>query len=164
MCEFSGRLVAWLDRELPEAEAANVEWHLAGCAACRQAVQSFEEVSRAFLECYERSGSRTTRRLRWIFGASGAAAAAAILAGILLWPRPVAPLPVFVLPAPHAPAIAFVRGTVAAAQTISRSRQVHAAWTPAPPVIEVELPADVLFPPGAVPEGFSFIADVRTEP
>jgi hypothetical protein len=26
------------------------------------------------------------------------------------------------------------------------------------------LPADALFPPGAVPPGFSFIADVRPQP
>ena len=31
------------------------------------------------------------------------------------------------------------------------------------PVVEVALPADALFPPGAVPQGFSFIAEVRSQ-
>jgi len=41
---------------------------------------------------------------------------------------------------------------------------IRSVWAPAEPTIQVELPAELLFPPGAVPEGFSFIADVRTEP
>ena len=28
MCEFSGKLIAWLDRELPASEAADVERHV----------------------------------------------------------------------------------------------------------------------------------------
>ena len=53
MCEYSGRLIAWLDRELPDEEATNVAWHLGQCAECRQAVRAYEEVSGAFLACYE---------------------------------------------------------------------------------------------------------------
>jgi hypothetical protein len=37
-------------------------------------------------------------------------------------------------------------------------------WSPAEPTVEIALPADALFPPGAVPLGFSFIADVRPQP
>ena len=35
MCDFSGKLVAWLDRELPAEEAADVERHLEACTECR---------------------------------------------------------------------------------------------------------------------------------
>jgi anti-sigma factor RsiW len=56
MCEYSGRLIAWLDRELPDQEATNVEWHVGQCAECRKAVSEYEDVSRAFLACYEASG------------------------------------------------------------------------------------------------------------
>ena len=33
MCEFSERLIAWLDGELPEGEAAKMERHLGECSA-----------------------------------------------------------------------------------------------------------------------------------
>lgn len=169
MCKFSGRLVAWIDGELPESEATNVEWHVAGCAECRSAVQSFEEVSRAFLTSYEQSVSRTARRPRWMFVASGAAAAAAavIVATVLLWPRPVERLPVYALPTVHAPPIAYVHPSVNSVAVRARGRMpkpIRSTWAPSEPMVEVELPADVLFPPGAVPEGFSFIAEVRTQP
>jgi hypothetical protein len=31
---------------------------------------------------------------------------------------------------------------------------------PAQPTIEIAIPSDALFPPGAVPEGFAFVADL----
>ncbi len=49
MCEYSGRLIAWLDRELPDDEATNVEWHVGQCTECRRAVSEYQEVSDAFL-------------------------------------------------------------------------------------------------------------------
>jgi len=163
MCEFSGRLVAWLDGELQEPEATNVAWHLARCAECRETVQSFQAVSSAFLSCYEQALPRPVRRPRWIFVAGGTAAAA-VLAALLLWPRPLEPLPIYSVRTPQVPAVAFLRPTSGRSRTVSRIKQIRNTWTSGPPVVEVELPADMLFPPGAVPEGFSFIADVRTEP
>lgn len=35
-----------------------------------------------------------------------------------------------------------------------------ASWTPAEPAIQIAIPAAAMFPPGAVPEGLTFIADV----
>ncbi len=54
MCDYEGRLVAWLDGELP-ADEANVEWHIARCEECRRAVSAYEEISASFLDCYEAS-------------------------------------------------------------------------------------------------------------
>ena len=35
MCDFPGRLVAWLDDEMPEGEAAEVQRHVQSCVECR---------------------------------------------------------------------------------------------------------------------------------
>ena len=48
MCDFSGKLIAWLDRELPDNEAADVERHLRACSECRSRVDAYEQVSSAF--------------------------------------------------------------------------------------------------------------------
>ncbi len=48
MCDFSGKLIAWLDRELPAEEAAEVERHLQGCSGCRSDVDAFKRVSIEF--------------------------------------------------------------------------------------------------------------------
>ena len=34
MCKYSERLIAWMDGELAENEAAKVEQHVRACAAC----------------------------------------------------------------------------------------------------------------------------------
>lgn len=51
MCEFSGKLIAFLDRELTSDEAGCVEWHLQQCSACRGQITLYEEVS-ASLRAY----------------------------------------------------------------------------------------------------------------
>jgi anti-sigma factor RsiW len=167
MCEYSGRLVAWLDGELAEEEATNVEWHLGQCAECRVVVSAYEEVSGAFLSCYESTLACAPRRsLRWM-GAivAGAAAAAVILLAIVLWPQRAERLQLLPPLVAPAPAMAFVRPSVKVADVpVSHVRPARQVWISLEPTVEVALPADAFFPPGAVPEGFSFIADVRTEP
>jgi anti-sigma factor RsiW len=176
MCEYSGRLIAWLDRELPDEEATNVEWHVGQCAECRSAVSAYEEVSGAFLACYEAACKETAaaqpRRKMQLWKWGGVAAAAAILAIILLAQPTAEKLSVNLPSPPHAPAIAFERLVPAAPVVAVRPRHaaaaapIHAQWNASEPMlgepmVQVALPADALFPPGAVPEGFSFIADVR---
>ena len=56
---------------------------------------------------------------------------------------------------------------VSAAQTgqASASAQSYdASGFPAEPAVEITIPADAIFPPGAVPEGVSFAADVTIAP
>jgi hypothetical protein len=168
MCEYSGRLVAWLDQELPDQEATNVEWHVGQCAECREAVSAYQEVSAAFLACYEATIGRTRRSLVWAPAIVGAAAAIIVLA-VVLWPQPAERLALHPPPAIHAPATAFLLPSAASAAVHPRhlraslqpARQV---WMVQEPVVQIALPADALFPPGAVPEGFSYIADVRPQP
>jgi hypothetical protein len=165
MCEYSGRLIAWMDGELPGEEAAKVEWHVRQCAECRRNVNAYAEVSGAFVACYDAAMAAQPRRTtsRWALG--GLAAAAAILAAILLIQPRAEQIAVFVPPPPHAPAMAFEKPPGPMALVRSRPRATHTLvlqpWIAVEPSVEVALPADALFPPGAVPEGFSFIADVR---
>jgi anti-sigma factor RsiW len=84
MCDFSGKLIAWMDGELPEREAAPIEEHLEGCAECRSRLASYRQVSDAFVAyCEAASSAAVTRPQRglpaWALAAMGAAAAAALL-------------------------------------------------------------------------------------
>jgi len=167
MCEYSGRLIAWLDRELPDDEATNVEWHVGHCDECRKAVSEYRKVSDGFLACYESRMSdepaSKARPWRWVSVFAGVAAAAAITATIVLAPPQLEKLS-FHPPSPRPPAPAPIMAAARAPVPV-RHRAVPSPtrrpWTAEEPVVEVALPADALFPPGAVPEGFSFIADVR---
>ena len=53
MCEhteklIASKLVAWMDGELPESEAAAVEEHVAQCAECRECLAAYKQASGAF--------------------------------------------------------------------------------------------------------------------
>lgn len=167
MCDYSGKLIAWLDHELPEAEAVNVAWHIRQCAECRRSAESYREISGAFLQCYAASMPvRPRPRYRWWAAAAGALAAAILTVAFLAYPRPqkllAAPSPV------NAPAIAFEKTPpplVAVRLHPARPpKPVPERWIAVQPTVEIALPADALFPPGAVPPGFSYIADVHPQP
>lgn len=177
MCDFSGRLIAWLDRELPAEETAEVERHLQYCAECRAGVDAFKRVSGEFDAYCDAviASSAAHNAPRWIPVALGAGAVAALVALFLGVPRThVAP------PAFHAPqvAVAAPRVVVAAAApaAVTSVQKVHRrqAATPAQsqdayllpeePMIQIAIPADEMFPPGAVPEGMHFVADLTIAP
>ena len=169
MCNFSGRLVAWMDGELAEPEAAAVEQHVHACAECRTRVSAYENVSRDFSTYYDAT-TRTTpataphRRLpRWV----PIAAAAAVVAIALL-----ALIPRSAKQVPAPPQVAIARPPVAvvpAIKPIAPVRRAHATahrkaptvnWAIAEPAIQIAIPADSMFPPGAVPEGVNFVANL----
>lgn len=169
MCEFSSKLIAWIDNELPDGEAAAMDQHVPGCVACREQADAFRGVSHAFA-VYARAvpplAARSPRR--WLL--VPAAVAAAVLAVVLLWPRrqpntqlevqrraeAVSPVPVV---AQHNAAIAVA--AVPRPRVRRRMQKQAAAWQPAEPTIQIIIPADALFPPGAFPEGVGFVADLR---
>jgi Putative zinc-finger len=165
MCKFSSKLIPWLDNELPDAAAAAMDQHVVACRECREQADAFRRVSRSFA-VYARAvpplAASSSRR--WLL--VPAAVAAAMLAVVLLWPRgpantrlqvrrreTVAPIPVV---APHETAIAVHRSRVR-----RRLPKPAAAWQPVEPTIQIVIPADALFPPGAFPEGVGFVADLR---
>src|SRR5712664_4559202 len=95
MCDFSERLIAWLDRELAADEAADVERHVQSCSECRSDVDAYKRVSSEFeAYCDEAVASSNVRpeELRWLPLVSATGAVAAALALFLVWPRtPVQP-------------------------------------------------------------------------
>jgi Putative zinc-finger len=169
MCEFSSKLIAWLDNELPEAETAAMDHHITLCRECREQADAFREVSHAFAVYAKAVPPWPARSANpWLLVPS--AIAAAVLAVLLLWPgrlpnaKPVIqrsadaqpPHPVNV-PRKAAQAIA----TVLRPRVPKRVRAQAAAWQPAERTIQIIIPADALFPPGAFPEGVGFVADLR---
>src|SRR5271168_3456573 len=89
MCEFSGKLIAWLDHELPAEESAEVERHLAGCSECRSGLDVYKRVSGEFdAYCDATIASSVPREVpRWAPKVLGAGAAAALVALFLAMPR-----------------------------------------------------------------------------
>jgi hypothetical protein len=166
MCEFSSKLIPWLDQELPPAEAEALDLHLAECCACRDQADSFRNVSDAFaLHIREAAALQARSNRRW-FLVPAAIAAGAVLAAFLLTPRQLPKVhPAIPQRAAQAPAIAqnvAVTVAKAARQHVHRHIPKPAApWIPAEPTIQVLIPADSLFPPGALPEGVGFVADFR---
>ena len=195
MCDFAEKLMAWLDQELPDGDAATVEWHLQGCPECRDRVEAYRRVSGAFdryCDAYcdavtaSKPGRRLTRPVLTISG--GVAVAAAVAMFFLLAARwrvqpaapSAAPIPTVIdaakaLPPAHAaqPVLAEI-GPVAQAQRRKGSEHVKQAaaprqseetsWIASAPAVEIAIPADAIFPPGAVPEGVGFTADVTIAP
>jgi anti-sigma factor RsiW len=174
MCDFPGKLIAWLDHELPEAEAAEVRRHVQGCAECQSRANAYEQVSKSVsaycdetLAAIEGPGT-----LRW-------ALAAAVLVVALLLSVPhkgveqsatsetVAGTAVLrdAAPASISPAIA-ARTAPAPDKRIRRRRIAGPAqrentnWASAEPSIQIAIPAEAMFPPGAVPEGINFVAEL----
>ena len=175
MCEYENRLVAWIDAELEAGDALHVELHLRACQICRDKVHDYREVSRAFA-AYHTAPHIQRIRLRSAGAAAGALVMAATAAAILwMVQTPVQQLP---LPAPkiaQPPAIAFEAKPAGSAvpakeapyktvekQTVARRDDIRPqpAWSNMEPFVEIAIPADAIFAPGAMPAGFTFAADL----
>lgn len=184
MCDFSGKLIAWLDCELPAEEAAEVERHVAGCSECRSCVEAYKRVSGELDAYCDAAMASNARRGTppWVPATAATGAVAALVALFLLLPRTHVEPPAF-----HSPqaAVADSPAMVAAAVPASVRPTIHKvrrrqAIAPDPiqnvnaapaqnqntyllaeePMIQIAIPADEMFPPGAVPEGIHFVADL----
>jgi len=183
MCEFSGKLIAWMDRELSEEEAAAVERHLEACSECRIEVDAFKRVSSKFdAYCDEAMTSNVSHGdPRWVPVVSAVGAVAAVVALFFVWPRTPYQPPAFqpskvVVSDSAADATEGLPARVRPIQKIHRRQvvtpvQIHNPIVPPiqnqdayiptnEPVIQIAIPADEMFPPGAVPEGIHFAADL----
>jgi len=224
MCEYSKRLIAWMDGELAANEAAEVEQHVRACAACRECYSAYEAASRDFAGYYAASTEPAVtpvpkRRVPlWVPVAAAVAAVAAIVA-IAFVPRAAKQVPVtpqvasasaVSIPGSDVVAQANVaksevpqglkpEGTLARVGTagsraltqgpVARngalrpgkrdhgesralvrgvsgtgSRSASTDWAMSEPAIQIAIPADAMFPPGAVPEGVTYIANVSLGP
>jgi anti-sigma factor RsiW len=183
MCEFSGKLIAWMDHELAVDETAEVERHLEACSECRGEVDRYIRVSSEFNAFCDESIATIGRHgvSRWVPVACAAGAVAALVALLLVWPRMPAEPPAFHLPeaAVAAPPALIAKVWPASVRPIQR---IHRRQTAAPariqntnaahaqqenayiqseePVIQIAIPADEMFPPGTVPAGMHFVADL----
>jgi anti-sigma factor RsiW len=194
MCDFAERLTAWVDKELPDDEAAGVERHLHDCPECRDRVDAYRQVSSAFdryCDAYcdavtaSKPGSKLTRRLLTISGGVAVAAAVAIFFLLVRWrvhpsvpsaaPEPtiinVAKAPPPAHPAPPAPVVIRPvarterrKGAEQVKQAVAQRQSEDTGWPASEPAVEIAIPADAFFPPGAVPEGVGFTADVTFAP
>lgn len=185
MCDFSGRLVAWRDGELADGEAAIVEQHVDVCSECRRRLDAYEKMSgmvNAYCDATLASAERGGRS-RWV--PLGAAVGVAVTAMMLLFVhlrggRLTAPSPAAVVnTASVVAAPAIIRGNAgnvhAAVSRKDRKRSAvlrapdrdtsqNASQLPAEPAIQIAIPGDAIFPPGAIPDGFEFVADVTIAP
>jgi hypothetical protein len=176
MCDFQGNLIAWLDRELSEQEAAEAQSHVRGCVECRNQVEAYARVSGEFDAYCDAAISPRVRAKapRWVRALSGAATAAVVSAALLLiFPRArVEKIPVIEAPVAAVAPVVAAEAAPATVEPVSVKRvhprhvvaplQARATdWQPPEPTFEIAIPAEAMYPPGAVPEGMSFIVDVR---
>lgn len=168
MCDYDSNLIAWIDGELEPDVAQKVERHVRMCQSCSTNVGQYREVSQAFAAYWAAVPVRKSSfPWRWTVVAAGLAAAAAMILWML--PQPVEQLP---LPSPkpaQPPAMAFQTPPTSVPaplkrvhhQTVAKRDEIpSAAWTSLEPSIEIAIPADAIFAPGAVPPGFTFAADL----
>ncbi len=171
MCDFSGRLIAWMDSELEANEAAVLERHVRACAECRARVAAYEDVSRGFAAYCDvvletAMVTKIHRKLpRWVPVVAGAAAVAVVVLVLASLPRTVKQIPVVPRVAEARPPIAPRTVTNTPNPVQRRHAAAHrktqtANWAVAEPAIQIAIPGDAMFPPGAVPEGVNFVANL----
>jgi hypothetical protein len=170
--------MAWLDRELRNDEMVELERHIGACSECRGRLESYKQSSATFdAYCHALVSAKTHRRRvpRWVpvLRTAAAAAIAATLALVLLRARvepPALPSPVQVRVQANPPAMVLENvpaPTPAPGKTMHRPRATTpgtlpqtASWQPTERAIQISIPAESMFPPGAVPQGVNFIADL----
>ena len=173
MCDVQAKLTAFLDRELPADEAAGVERHIEGCKECRSRLAAYEQVSNTFdVYCDAMVAAKTCRRVpRWVPVLASAAVAAVVM--FLAFSRThVEPPPVLIptitaasvaLPAPpeleSAP-----RKTIHRRHAVAPVEVQAAKWQPMETAVQIAIPAEAMFPPGAMPKGMNFIAELSIAP
>jgi hypothetical protein len=180
MCDYSGKIIAWLDRELDGGEMTDVERHVGQCVECRTQLRAYEQVSKTFRAyCDEVMAASLHRKVpRRVAVLSGAAAVAVAVAAALLVvfsythlktrdlpPSVKADPPASIVVTTPAPtSLVVLSKAVHRHAAPARARTQNANWLPVRPAIEIAIPADSMFPPGAVPEGVNFIADLSIAP
>lgn len=179
MCDYCGKLVAWLDRELPADEAVEVQLHLRGCVECRERLAKYQQVSNKLndycIAVTTKETQRSSRRLVPVFAAVAAAVFVAALGISLvrtyLHSLPVAPVlavqpvsPPGGTPSPSPQMVAATNKPVQRQHVVRPMLPEAQNWMPPAPAIQVAIPADAVFPPGAVPEGVNFTAVVSIGP
>jgi len=201
MCDRSDKLILWLDRELPQDEAADVQRHLQTCGECRRCLAAYKHVSDSIdAYCDAAIESPVPQWLpSWTPALAAAAAAAVLFLVVARGPiargpgeRPLPNAPVTAVSSPTLvhhnegqpevraalnpppapahkrsrtiPAVSPVQGGGRAQQTQSLNPAQNASWIPSQAAVEIAIPAEAMFAPGAVPQGVSFSAELVIAP
>jgi anti-sigma factor RsiW len=174
MCDVQAKLVAWLDRELTPEEASMVERHIEGCHQCRHCVATYERVSRTFdAYCDAVMAAKAPRQARWVPVVAGALIAATAVCLAFLRTRVVPPRaiePTVAIASAPVPGPSPIAQPILHKPMVHRShpdqhiRQIATQEQPMDAAIQIAIPAEAMFPPGAVPNGINFIADLRIAP
>ncbi len=167
MCDFSDKLVAWLDRELSMDEASNMQRHLGVCSECRTRMDAYRKISVALDAYYD--AVRTPSRRRVVpFRALAGVGAAAALALFLLRPHTRVEKPLVVpMISSHAIARESAPSPIKQVRRRHSRTPAHSApvqWLPSEQAVLIAIPAEALLPPGAAPEGVNFVADLSIAP
>jgi anti-sigma factor RsiW len=173
MCDVQAKLIAWLDRELSSDEAAGVERHIERCEECRSRLAAYEQVSETFdVYCDAVVAAKTRRRVpRWVPVLASAVVAAVVMFLVFSRTR-IEPPPILAptITAASVPVLAQPAPDTVPRKTIHRRHprapvQVRAAkWQPMETAVQIAIPADAMFPPGAMPKGLNFIAELSIAP
>ena len=177
MCDVQAKLIAWLDRELPKDEASAVERHIEGCGECRRCLSALRQVSETFdAYCDAVMARKAPREVpRWVSVLAGAVVATAVI--FLALPRTRVAPPTVVEPtvaaaserapgpfvAEPAPRKIMVQRRHSGPRAL-RVPQYATLGQPMDAAIQIAIPAEAMFPPGAMPNGVNFIADMRIGP
>jgi anti-sigma factor RsiW len=173
MCNDQAKLIAWLDRELSSDEAAVVDRHIKECQECRGRLATYKQVSQTFDVYCDAVVAEKTRPpvSRWVavFASGGVAAVVLFLAFLQ---RPVGPPPVLTptvaassapVPTPHA-AGPVPHKTIRRRHVVPPIQERSVEWRPTETAVQIAIPADAMFPPGAMPKGMNFIAELSIAP
>ncbi len=178
MCEHQPNLIAWLDEELSPIEAAAVARHVESCESCRArfaSLQNAGENFRLYRDAIFAANSKPEFS-RWAPAlASAALVAAAAL--FLFFPHkhaaapPPIPAPIVAAtkepatpPQPASPESRAPRKTSHPRRASSPQPRATATWHPTETAVQIAIPADAMFAPGAVPPGMNFIAEMSIAP
>jgi anti-sigma factor RsiW len=185
MCDAEKNLVAWLDGELPVEEAASVERHVSVCEECRGRIAAFRRVSESVdLYCDAVMAVNARQHVpRWAKPVLAFAAAAAIVLFVMVSGRNSVPPPPVLTPTiadastivrnsaatisatETSPDTAKLRGTIHQRPHVGSSINAEAAkWQPNESAVQIAIPADAMFPPGAMPKGLNFVAELSIGP
>ena len=178
MCEHQPNLIAWLDEELSPIEAAAAARHVDSCEACRARFASLQNTSENF-RLYRDAVFAANSKPKFSRWAPALAAAALVAAAALFlyFPHKHAaappPIPAPIVAATNAPASVPQpapaesrppRKTSRPRRANSRQPRATATWRPTETAVEIAIPADAMFAPGAVPPGMNFFAEMSIAP
>src|SRR5712664_455454 len=173
MCDVQAKLIAWLDRELSSDEAAGVERHIEGCKECRSRLAAYERVSNTFdVYCDAVVAAKTRRRVPRLVPVLASGVVAAVVM-FLAFPRTRIEPPPVLIPTITAVSVALAappelepapRKTIHRGRPVAPVQERAVKWQPTETAVQIAIPAEAMFPPGAMPKGLNFIAELSIAP